>query len=325
MSLEGENNLAHSNTPHIRPQSLPLPEKFTCDASNCSQAWPKWLKRFDGYRIASELAQRPENEQVSIFFYAMGDIADDILATLDIDEESTTYSAVRDAINKYFRVRRSTGKERARFNKRIQQPGEPVEIFIQDLYKIAEYCEYGNLKNELIRDRIIAGVNNDDLSETLQAKDDLTLEQAIHLSRQAEARKHDRALVSGETATAHISPVWTTKATKKNWMAQNSLKTVKPCPWCGGKRHTRTECPAKDADCRSCQKKGHYQAVCRNKQKKSQEVQELQDIVDATKFLGEIAGHGDHWSVTLAVNKHNVKFKLDTGATVMWSATRSHG
>uniref|UniRef100_A0A3Q2Q2Q7 CCHC-type domain-containing protein n=1 Tax=Fundulus heteroclitus TaxID=8078 RepID=A0A3Q2Q2Q7_FUNHE len=37
------------------------------------------------------------------------------------------------------------------------------------------------------------------------------------------------------------------------------------CFKCGGPFHARAECPANDAKCRGCGKKGHYQRVCRNK------------------------------------------------------------
>ena len=72
-----------------------------------------------------------------------------------------------------------------------------MDIFIQDLYHLAENCEYGTLKDELIRDRIIVGVLDDILSDRLQAKADLTLTDAACMSRQAEARKQNRTIVHG--------------------------------------------------------------------------------------------------------------------------------
>ena len=50
------------------------------------------------------------------------------------------------------------------------------------------YCDYGVLREQLIRDRIVVGVINDALSDRLQAQADLTLDQSVQLSRQAEAR-----------------------------------------------------------------------------------------------------------------------------------------
>lgn len=35
------------------------------------------------------------------------------------------------------------------------------------------------------------------------------------------------------------------------------------CFFCGNSRHPRSKCPARDATCSKCQKKGHFQKVCR--------------------------------------------------------------
>ena len=122
--------------------------------------------------------------------------ADDTLATLRIDENKATYEEVCTALNGYFAVRRNLIVQRARFNKRQQLLGESVDTFIQDLYRVAEDCEYGSLKDGLIRDRIV-GVLDDTLSDRLQAKADLTLEQAVQMTRQSEERKQSRELIRG--------------------------------------------------------------------------------------------------------------------------------
>ena len=88
----------------------------------------------------------------------MGDCEDDILATLRLDETKATYNEARTALNGYFDVRHNLIVQRALFNKRHQLAGESVDTSVQDLYRLAEDCEYGSLKDSLIRDRIVVGV-----------------------------------------------------------------------------------------------------------------------------------------------------------------------
>ena len=71
----------------------------------------------------------------------MGDCADDILATLRLDETKATYDEVHTALNGYFDVRRNLIVQQALFNKRHQLAGEPVDTFIQNLYRLAEDLE----------------------------------------------------------------------------------------------------------------------------------------------------------------------------------------
>ena len=37
------------------------------------------------------------------------------------------------------------------------------------------------------------------------------------------------------------------------------------CFFCGNSRHCRSKCPARDVTCSNCQKKGHFQRVCRGR------------------------------------------------------------
>ena len=50
--------------------------------------------------------------------------------------------------------------ERAKFNQRRQGPDETVESFITDLHCLAEYCQYGALRDEMIRDHIVIGLKD---------------------------------------------------------------------------------------------------------------------------------------------------------------------
>ena len=44
-----------------------------------------------------------------------------------------------------------------------------------ELYNLVEYCNYGELKSEMIRDRLVVGILDKKLSEHLQLDPELTL------------------------------------------------------------------------------------------------------------------------------------------------------
>ena len=60
---------------------------------------------------------------------------------------------------------------------------ESAEQFITRLHQMAESCEFGNLKKEMIRDRLVIGVHDAQLSERLQLEPNLTLTKAEKLIR----------------------------------------------------------------------------------------------------------------------------------------------
>ena len=63
------------------------------------------------------------------------------------------------------------------------------------MYGLAEHCSYGELHDEMIRDRIVVGLRDPSLSESLQLDPTLTLEKAVTKVHQAEAIKKQQALI----------------------------------------------------------------------------------------------------------------------------------
>ena len=110
----------------------------------------------------------------------MGDAAEDILRSFSLSEEQLqSYETVLEKFHGYFVKKRNIIFERARFNQRRQQEGESVDDFITSLHSLSEHCNYGQLREEMIRDRIVVGLCDSALSEKLQLESDLTLEKAI--------------------------------------------------------------------------------------------------------------------------------------------------
>ena len=92
------------------------------------------------------------------------------------------------------------------------------------------------------------------------------------------------------------------------------VKTTESCSWCGkSPKHDRQHCPAREAVCRKCKKKGHYQAVCRS----TAQVSVVQETTVSDAFLGAVTNSNeDCWTVTLQLNSKPLQFCIDTGADV---------
>ena len=119
--------------------TLQLPEQFN---HSVPDAWPRWKKRFERYRVASALTEKSEEVQVSTLVYAMGGDAEDVLASFGMSaEDIKDYAKVLGEFEKHFVAKRNPIFERARFNQRSQHPGESVEAFVTALHQLAEYCD----------------------------------------------------------------------------------------------------------------------------------------------------------------------------------------
>lgn len=77
------------------PVQITPPETF--NFSHPSE-WPKWIRRFERFHIATGIDSKPEDYQVNSLLYAMGDAADDVLAVLPLSaDDKKKYDAVKTA------------------------------------------------------------------------------------------------------------------------------------------------------------------------------------------------------------------------------------
>ena len=284
--------------------------------------WPRWQKRFEQFRVASGLKGDPSEKQVSTLLYCLGEEAENVLASTNItDKEKNDYDTVLLKFNSFFKIRKNVIFERARFNR---QKGESAEQYIMELYKLAQSCEYGDLTTEMIRDRLV-GISDRALSERLQLDADLTLEKAKKMVRQREA-VHEQELElnkPGESMT--LAEVHRPGPTKKGFSKKprvfgskaNAKQSYKPqqkqCSRCGKGSHPYDKCPAKEAICHCCKKKGHYSSQCFTKS-----ISEISEECHLdTAFLDTVVtNQATSWTTKIQLNGQETHFKLDTGAEV---------
>lgn len=185
--LPAQGDGAAATASPFNPIAVALPEKFDFRRP---ETWKRWLTRWDRYRIISGLNKQSAETQVNSFLYALGSEAEDALvATRLSDNDCKEYDKVVAAFDSYFVPRRNIIYERARFNQRCQLEHEPVESFIKEIHRLADTCDFGTLKAELIRDRLVVGLLDRSLSEKLQLDADLTLDKAVNTARNSEAVK----------------------------------------------------------------------------------------------------------------------------------------
>ena len=87
------------------------------------------------------------------------------------------------------------------FFTRQQEEGEPIAAYIAELKRLADTCNFGNLSDRLIRDRIVCGVADRSLRKSLLSQAKLDLPGCINICKssrtavsQAENMTNDRSL-----------------------------------------------------------------------------------------------------------------------------------
>ncbi|CAI5671079.1 unnamed protein product [Oreochromis niloticus] len=139
--------------------------------------WPIWRQRFSRFRVASKLGMESGEVQVKSLLYSIVRDAQPIYgsfvfpaATEARPSPQFEYDLVIQKFDEHFVPRRNVIHDRACFHKRSQR----AEAFLRSLYE--QHCEFGGSKDEQIRDRIVIGLIDKDVSQKLQLEADSQLD-----------------------------------------------------------------------------------------------------------------------------------------------------
>ena len=61
--------------------------------------------------------------------------------------------------------------ERYKFHMRMRHEGETVSAFVTELHSLAQYCKFGASLNDLLRDRIVCGINDENIERRLLGRE----------------------------------------------------------------------------------------------------------------------------------------------------------
>lgn len=234
-------------------QNIKTPEHFNFQKP---EEFEQWIKRFDRYLLAANITNAVR--KVNTLLYCLGAKADDVLSTFGLTaQQMNDYDVVSQRFTEYFCVRRNVIFERARFNRRMQSRGESIEEFILDLYRLIGTCDYGDRSDEFLRDKIVVGIADIELSEKLQADDQLTLARAKELiAKQSTLLRASETVAQADAVRSGNRP----RSRNQSQAKRSDTRTKhKACSRCGKSSHPIKECPARDSTCGKCQRKGHWQ------------------------------------------------------------------
>ena len=68
--------------------------------------------------------------------------------------------------------------QRYKFNSRVKKPEESVSMYLSQLRSLAEHCNYGTKLDEMLRDRLVCGIEVPAIQKRLLAEPKLTLKRA---------------------------------------------------------------------------------------------------------------------------------------------------
>ena len=167
--------------------------------------------------IATSLNRREETICLATLRSAMGQECLQILLNLSLSEDDKNKTdRCLEALEKYFKPSRNVVYERYVFNTCVQENDESVLSYITRLRKLAASCEYRELTDDLIRDRLVIGLkNNSDKGRLLREKN-LDLRKAIQMCTSSDVATQQMKKIQGtEDKTEEIKKFGDEKPQKR--------------------------------------------------------------------------------------------------------------
>ena len=86
-------------------------------------------------------------------------IARNLSAPTPLEEQP--YDELVKLVGAYHNPKPSAIFQRYKFNTRCREAGESVATFVANISKLVEHCEFGESMIDMLRDRLVCGINND--------------------------------------------------------------------------------------------------------------------------------------------------------------------
>lgn len=240
---------------------------------NLSAAWKKWKEHLKFYLTATEADGKADNVKTSMLLTLIGPKGRELYESFDLSEdEKLKLDPVLKKFDEYCNPRKNITILRNKFLVQRQGEDQSFNDFVADLKRLSLDCEFGNLRDDLVKDMIVTGVHDSQLRERLLRTSDLTFANAVKIGvAYDESKVHTSALKKSmkvdkirQNFKKNFKPGG--KSGKSNFQGHNSQQHnfIKYCRYCGGS-HQRAKCPAYGAECHNCKKMNHFTACCRAK------------------------------------------------------------
>ena len=264
------------------------------------------------YEIVTRLGEETDEFRTATLLTCIGSEALDVYEGLPFEEnERQNVAVVLKKFEEFCLGEVNETYESYMFFCRNQDAGETVEYYITTLRKMAKTCNFGRLEDRLLRDRVVMGIRQLDLT------------QCIDCCRAFESSKLKTEAMSVNQPTAHDDTHWmkNRKQQNKPWNTRKPVGKKKTCMFCG-RTHVldKQHCPAFGKECMKCHRPNHFAEVCKQNKQQAKNPAKVNTVDMAKDECVLVVDQQNSYSRTVTANmvigKERVNFQLDSGATV---------
>ena len=167
-------------------QGSKWPRKFMdpWDLLDSSQEdWRSYTERLEQYFAANDVAGA--GKQRAILLSSCGASTYQLIRNLVAPDQpkGRSFDELVKLVEDHHQPPPSAIVQRFNFHSRSRRQGETVSAFVAELRKLSEYCQFGDTLTDMLRDRLVCGINDQKLQRRLLAEPTLTYDKAFALAQ----------------------------------------------------------------------------------------------------------------------------------------------
>ena len=328
-------------------QPLSLPE-FLARPGQRPGSWKSWYEDFLVFAEANGWSAWSDSRRTALLMAAVGAEARRLYRAAasgygqacksEVSEEGegpseapvmTSFDGAVAVFNRLFQSDTDVRSARLRFRHITQRPDESNVIYLANLREAVEACNFGDLADEMLRDRFIEGCRSDQLRDKLIMTDALTLSKLTEMAEAHDRGLQRKSLLHVATGTSAVPAAAVEVAfagrrsedsgggTSRKQKAKQRAPKKGTCRACGMKGHWAkdSECAALNKKCFKCHVVGHFSKCCPSSGKSVASVDAVQILSVTSEDVRHVERQPSPYH-DVVIDRQRVPLLVDTGSAV---------
>ena len=124
------------------------------------ESWSQYVERLEQYFLANEVEDAGKRRAVLLSVCGGSKTYALARENQPAKPAETTFKKIVDTLEKHFSPKPSEIVERYKLHSRNRKEDEGVAGYVAELHKLTEHCNFRESLPEMLRDRLVCGINN---------------------------------------------------------------------------------------------------------------------------------------------------------------------
>ena len=166
-----------------------------------AQTWEEYCEILEQFFAANEITEAAR--QRAVLISVVGPTTYSLMRSLvsPMKPKDKSYVDLVKLLKNHYHPKPSEIVQRYKFDSRTRKPGESVSDYVAELRRLAQDCHYGDKLLQMLRDRLVCGINDERIQRRLLSEAELTFDKALSIATAVETANKNALDLKVSTAT----------------------------------------------------------------------------------------------------------------------------